>query len=111
VDGLSRSRLATIDERLHREGLLEPWQPLHELLGARRFLELRWSRSAEGGHELHVRYGADEEAFELATEWARQSGLAGADGVWQRVGSPLSFVLELRATEPPEIELALTRDP
>lgn len=111
VEGLSPSRLATIDERLHREALLEPWEPLHELLGGRRFVELRWSRSPERGDELQVRYRADEEAFELAVEWARTNGLAGADGVWQRVGHPLSFALELRESDSPEIELALTREP
>lgn len=110
VEGLSASRLATIDERLHLAGLLEPWRPLHEQLGGWRLLELRWSRG-ERGDEVAVRYRGDGEAFELATEWARASGLAGDGRVWQRVGSPLSLALELRDAEPPELELTLTRDP
>ncbi|HEY8427552.1 MAG TPA: hypothetical protein VIL20_04225 [Sandaracinaceae bacterium] len=112
VEGLGRARLATIDERLHRAALLEPWQPLHERLGAWRFLELRWSRRAEGD-ELCVRYRGDDEALELASEWARENGLAEADGAFQRVGRPLSFALELRPADEdaPEIELVLTREP
>ncbi|MCZ7687142.1 MAG: hypothetical protein M5U28_53740 [Sandaracinaceae bacterium] len=110
VEGLGPSRLATIDERLHLAGLLEPWLPLHEQLGGWRLLELRWSRG-ERGDEVAVRYRGDGEAFELATEWARASGLAGDGRVWQRVGSPLSLALELRDAEAPELELTLTRDP
>ncbi len=111
VTGLGPSRLASIDARLHRAALLEPWEALHERLGARRFVELAWTHGEARGEELRVRYRGDEEAFELAAEWARSAGLAGTDGVWQLVGEPISYALELRAGEAPEIELTLTREP
>jgi hypothetical protein len=111
VEGVGVSRLASIDERLHRSGLLEPWHELHERLGVRRFADLRWTRSSERGDELSVRYAGDEEAFALAEEWARDSGFSGGDGVWRRVSVPLAFSLELRAGHSPEIELVLAREP
>jgi hypothetical protein len=110
VEGLSRARLARIDERLHVAGLLEPWHELHERLGARRFAELRWTRS-ERGTEVAVRYHADEEALELASEWARASGLAADDGAWRWIDAAMRLALELRPGPTPSIELLLVREP
>lgn len=73
-------------------------------------MELRWTRSPRGT-ELSVRYRADEEAFELAAEWAREAGLAGGEGAWRRIGAPLSLGLERIAAPDPEIELLLVREP
>jgi len=106
VEAHGASRLARIDERLHVEGLLEPWRELHERLGERRFVELRWTRSAERGTELSVRYRADEEARELAIEWAQGAGLAADEGGWRLIDEPISLAVELREG----IELLLVRD-
>ncbi len=111
VEGLSLSRLSRIDERLHVDGLLEPWHELHERLGARRFAELRWTRSASRGTELAVRYRADEEALELASEWARAAGLAADDGAWRWIDAAMRLALELRPGPSPSIELLLVREP
>lgn len=108
VDALPAARLARLDERLHRAGLLEPWHDLHEQLGARRLSEITWTRS-ERGDEVSVTYRADEEAIELAGLWARENGLVGVEGFWQRVGGPLRIALGVRAP-PPMIELTLERD-
>ncbi len=107
---LPPARLASVDARLHRAGLLEPWRDLHERLGTRRLIEIGWTR-AERGDEVRVRYRSDPEAFEQATSWARGAGLAGADGSWRRIDAPLSFALALREGPPAEIVLTVERAP
>lgn len=108
VPAYGRARLARIDERLHRAGLLEPWRELHERLGTHRFVELRWSRTETSGIELSVHYRADPEARELAVEWAREAGLLADDDGRRRIEPSRGLALEL---DEERIELLLIRDP
>jgi hypothetical protein len=109
ANDLPISRLASIDERLHAAGLLEPWRELHERVGASRMIELSWTRSADRGDEVAVVYRADEEALALAEDWAQRAGLSGVNDAWVRAEGALTIAIELDRTRG-EVRLGVTRE-